>query len=281
MLSIIICSADPGKLDDIAGNIDGSIGTPYEILSVDNRDRKYGLCEAYNRLAEKARYDSLVFVHDDVEFESAGWGIALIGLLKEKSVGLIGVAGNKYNSSLAVPYWYFDKECNFIQSFKSERKDSVYKYINNENVPEREVIVLDGVFISARKDTWEKARYDEIRFKGFHCYDVDFSLHVKALGYRNIVSEKILLRHFSEGSLDEEYWNTLEAVHEKWNRILPMSLLPDGQTRSMNEKALEAWFKFNPIHSRTSKLINGYRFARRHGVQDKYYEILKKKALGL
>ncbi len=67
MISIIICSVNQNYLKDVAENISNSIGVEYELLVWDNREAKKGLCEVYNMMAAKARYDYLCFLHEDIK----------------------------------------------------------------------------------------------------------------------------------------------------------------------------------------------------------------------
>ena len=72
MLSIIISSYQPEFYLALEKNIAESIGIPYEIMKIDNPGIM-GICEAYNRGAEKAQYDFLLFLHEDVLFETQDW----------------------------------------------------------------------------------------------------------------------------------------------------------------------------------------------------------------
>jgi hypothetical protein len=93
MISIIICSIDPCRLDQLNRNIEQTIGVPYELIPIDNSSNRYGLCQAYNLGAARAAYPILCFMHEDIAFETADWGLSVIRHLEDPSVGLIGVAG--------------------------------------------------------------------------------------------------------------------------------------------------------------------------------------------
>jgi Glycosyltransferase like family len=59
---------------------------------------------------------------------------------------------------------------------------------------------LDGVFIATHRHVWEKLRYDEGTFDGFHVYDIDFTYRAYLMGYRIAIPLDLLLIHFSTGS---------------------------------------------------------------------------------
>ena len=53
--------------------------------------------------------------------------------------------------------------------------ESICLQPNRENVLE-EVVCLDGVFICSRKEVWQQSKFNDADLKGFHFYDIDFSL---------------------------------------------------------------------------------------------------------
>ena len=74
MLSIVICSVLPERLLQISQNIHDTIGVEYEIIAIDNKEKKWPIARAYNEGACQARYPFLFFVHEDVKFHSQDWG---------------------------------------------------------------------------------------------------------------------------------------------------------------------------------------------------------------
>ena len=68
MISLIVCSANSSMLEEFKDNVRLTIGVEYELIIFDNRIKRYGLCRVYNECAEKAKYDFLLFVHEDMYF---------------------------------------------------------------------------------------------------------------------------------------------------------------------------------------------------------------------
>lgn len=95
MLSIIICSVSPERLEQVTRNIHDTIGVDYEIIAIDNREKQWPIARAYNEGASRAHYPFLFFVHEDVKFHSVGWGKCIEKKLKEPDCGVIGFAGSK------------------------------------------------------------------------------------------------------------------------------------------------------------------------------------------
>lgn len=75
MLSIIICSVDKQRLSNIQRNVAETIGdgVKYEIIAIDNSERKGSITSIYNEGARRAKYPCLLFVHEDVEFQTQDW----------------------------------------------------------------------------------------------------------------------------------------------------------------------------------------------------------------
>ena len=74
MISVLICSIDTELLNNVRTNIAETIGVPFEILYLDNRNEKKGICQVYNELAERARFPYLCFLHEDVILNANDWG---------------------------------------------------------------------------------------------------------------------------------------------------------------------------------------------------------------
>ena len=85
MLSIIICSISPERLQEISQNIHATIGVEHEIIAIDNREKCWSIARAYNEGARQARYPYLFFVHEDVKFHSQDWGTVVAEKLAEPS----------------------------------------------------------------------------------------------------------------------------------------------------------------------------------------------------
>ncbi len=224
MVSIIICSINPVYLDALTKNIDQTIGLPYQIIAIDNTINRFGICKVYNNGAKQAIYDTLCFVHEDVAFATQNWGNIIIQHLKDEKVGLIGLAGGDAKSSVpsswSIPV--VSNHINIFQHFKDKNKAP--KHIVETNIPntiKQQVVALDGVFLCTRKAIFNKFKFDEHTFKGFHGYDIDYSLQVNTQ-YQVFVIFDLVLHHFSEGTPDSKWVNSAIALTNKWKKQLPI-----------------------------------------------------------
>ncbi|WP_143960775.1 glycosyltransferase [Litoribacter populi] len=228
MISIIICSVNQKHLDQISQNISQTIGVEYELLAIDNSKNPKGITSIYNEGAKRAKYEYLCFVHEDVLFETMNWGEKVSQILRNKSIGLVGIAGSVYKS-LAPSGWYL-YELNYPakafqkirQAYKFQDRPARLVDYNPSKKKLNEVICIDGVWFCTTKSVINDIPFDE-SFDGFHGYDVDFSLAV-AQKYKVMVTFDVLLTHFSEGRFDRKWLDATLKVQEKWNHCLPFYL---------------------------------------------------------
>lgn len=227
MLSIIICSISPSRLQAVEQNIKETIGSDvrYEIIALDNREKKWPIAKVYNWGAQKAIYPYLFFVHEDVKFHSLEWGPYIEQKLSEPDCGVIGFAGSKvklksYSGWYQIADWnciyYYQKHKNGITSFRVQgvRLQQTFE----------EVVALDGFAMFVRRDVWADNLFDEKTLTGFHCYDLDFSLQI-ARKYKNYVCcSSVLIEHFSEGVFNYKWYaDTIRLHNAKWTDFLPLT----------------------------------------------------------
>lgn len=213
MLTIIISSYQPHYYLNLEKNIAETIGIPYEMIKIDNHGAM-GICEAYNKGAKKAQYNFLLFLHEDVFFETQDWGKALVNLLKEEKTGCIGVAGSNYYGYVPASWWQQGyKKIHLIQAGSSSKeKISNIRANFRDNISLEKVKPLDGVFLACRREVYQEFPFDE-NVKGFHGYDLVFSLKISKK-YQNYVTDKILLTHYSQGTLNKQWLEGILKVRE-------------------------------------------------------------------
>jgi glycosyltransferase involved in cell wall biosynthesis len=224
MISCIICSVNKGLFRQLSINIAETIGTPFEIIEIDNSDGKFGICEAYNKGAESAKYDMLCFIHEDILFETNNWGTVLAGHFASlANAGIIGIAGSTYKSLTASGWWASEDKylCyHYKQSYKYISNESVLRSLNGNSV--KKVICLDGVFLAVKKVVYEKFRFDD-SLRYFHGYDLDLSLAVSR-EFQNYFIPDIMIHHLSEGSLNDVWLKNMFLLFKKWKNYLPVNV---------------------------------------------------------
>ena len=241
MISLIVCSANPIMLEEFKTNVNQTIGVEYELIEFDNRINKWGLCKVYNECAQKAKYDYLLFVHEDMYFFTNGWGKILIDFCRSHSnCGVIGLAGSNYVDEHFVE-WRIDRFVSFSHVFVSSKKNlpidqKTLKSYHNGKKQFEEVVVIDGMFMFTSKDVFLRFKFDEVNYDNFHIYDTDFSFSV-ATQFNNYVCTIIDSFHRSQSSFSKEYINGLIRFLEKRRQMLPKSSM-----------------KLAPLHKRVIKI---------------------------
>lgn len=230
MISVIICSADKNVLEGAVNSIANTIGVEHEIITIANKSARLGICEAYNQGAAKARFAILCFMHEDVSFETPGWGHRVIAHLNNKEIGLIGVAGGD-TKSLVPSSWpssIFESEISLIQHYRGNKEKGIK--IIMTGYPEddsscKNVACIDGVWMCTRKDVFNRHQFDQEGVAGFHGYDIDYSLQVGG-SYRVCVIFDVLIHHYSEGSFSKAWMENCMLISSKWKTKLPYSVRP-------------------------------------------------------
>ena len=227
MISIVICSADPKALEKVKSSIAETIGIGHEIIAIDNSERRSGICTIYNEGARLAKFPVLCFMHEDISFETKNWGELVYRHLKDNKIGMIGIAGGD-SKSMVPSSWSIpvvSNEINLIQHYKHPGLQPTKQSSTNPATQGmlKRVVALDGVWLCTRKEVFLEFQFDEVNFKGFHGYDIDYSLQV-GTKYELFVAFDILIRHFSEGSPDRKWINSAIAVSKKWKNYLPVSV---------------------------------------------------------
>ncbi|HMG10167.1 MAG TPA: glycosyltransferase [Mucilaginibacter sp.] len=229
MISVIICSANKTLLNQVSENIAATIGVPYEIIATDNSSGERGICSVYNKGILQAKYDMLCFMHEDVLMKTDNWGQKAVSLFNnDPQLGLIGIAGSSYKP-LTPSGWGGDgvntTYTNLMQSFKYKKRKTKHIYRNPNNEMLSKVACVDGVWLCTTKNVAKEFMFDEVTFKGFHGYDIDFSLSI-GLKYTVAVTYEVLLDHFSEGFYDKIWMKENLILHDKWNKYLPVNVEP-------------------------------------------------------
>jgi hypothetical protein len=226
MISIIICSVNKFLLSQVKLNIEETIGIPYEIIAIDNAVNKEGICTVYNKAGSMAQFPILCFVHEDVSFETKNWGLLVEQHLADSKIGLIGLAGGD-TKGIVPSSWsssFISNEINIYQHYKSGSKphQHILTTAGGGVKMQKEVVALDGVFLCTRKEIFDRIKFDEINFKGFHGYDIDYSLQILK-EFKVAVVFDILLHHYSEGKPDGNWLKSAFIISKKWRSSLPVS----------------------------------------------------------
>lgn len=222
MISIIICSRKKSIPTQLVQNINRTIGIKSELIIIDNSENIYSIFEAYNKGILESKGDYLCFIHDDVIFHTENWGTIINKVFESDSkIGLIGVAGSRVKSKMPSAWWECcqeDLQINIIQHFP-DRNEEHWQKGSIENVVN--VAIIDGVFMVARKTN---GIYFSKKLKGFHNYDMNLSFEYLKRGFKIVVTNDILIEHYSLGTLNKSWYISTLNLHKIYNKMLPLNL---------------------------------------------------------
>ena len=225
-ITIIICSINPKRCEETVKNITETIGVEHQIIVFDNRENNWGICKVYNHCAENANSPYLCFMHEDVLFGTNNWGSILINFAETTpQCGIIGFDGSTQILKNMYSWGYGESWGNVAHGRIEKSHDYLklnyryhhYKNPNNEEFSK--VTGIDGFFQFVKKDIWDKIKYDEIHFTGFHFYDIDFSFAVSQK-YNNYVCFMVNVFHDSSGNLNAEFVKNIWIFQKKWKETL-------------------------------------------------------------
>ncbi len=231
MISIIICSINNTYLADVKKDIAKTIGTPYEILAIDNSVDSRGICEVYNQAAQLAKYDILCFMHEDIKIHTLNWGSIVFNIFdKNSELGIIGIAGSSYKSLTPSSWHCYDIDApevlnyNIIQNYKHTQKERALECANPNQVSLEKVVCVDGVWLCCTRAAFSFYQFNGKLLKKFHGYDLDFCLGVGDR-FEVAITFDILIEHFSEGNFNKVWLKEILKLHKKWSRKLPVNLV--------------------------------------------------------
>lgn len=229
MLSLIVCSKSPQRLDALTHNVEATVGCTHEWVVINNTSGKHTLFSAYNLGVKQSHGDHLCFLHEDLHFHTESWGELLIRHLSDPTCGFAGVSGGSLMPRVPASWSAYDAIKYFIQSEKEEQGGTFITngHFNDKNY--KEVVALDGLFLAANKTMFTQLRFDEETFNGFHMYDIDICLQAHVLGYRNRVINNILIEHFSKGTTNRQWVENSRLLNKKWGQSLPLYITHPGQ----------------------------------------------------
>jgi GT2 family glycosyltransferase len=219
MISIVMCTTDPQKSEPATAMYRRLLeGDAFEIIAVSDAT---GLAEGYNRALTCVHGETVLFVHDDVEFLASDFRSTLLGHLEHCDVlgvqgttrlrdGQLTGAGPPYSyGQVAVPNPSYPN-CFDVQfwSVPSRRVDQIQ--------------ALDGLLICAKRNVAEHIRFDPATFTGFHLYDLDFTFRAHLAGYRIAVATDLYPIHNSHGTKDRKW----EEDKQRFERKFASQLFP-------------------------------------------------------
>ena len=231
------------ELQPFIKNIELTINAPYHIMIFNNQGT-HSLSYLYSYFLEKENNENkenkeksiYVFCHDDIEFVTVNWGRKLLDLFNNhQEYGIIGLAGTKVYDGTK-PWWNYESKYKVGKVIhrvngKGMWMTSMSDKPNQDNNDIEEVVAIDGLFIALDADKISQTFDKEI--KGFHFYDIDFSLNnFKDKKCKIGVTTNFRVVHQSIGNINDAWVRNQSQVNEKYKDYYPFHV--DGIELDLN-----------------------------------------------
>ena len=210
-----------------------------EVLMYENNG-EMSLTQVYNKGLSESKNNIVVFVHDDIIIKTTGWGKKLINHYQNTDYGILGVAGTKSLSQNGV--WWSSRESMYgCISHSDGNKTWLNEYSYNFGNRIKDVVVVDGVFMSCNKERIKKS-FDE-SYDGFHFYDISFCFDNFKEDVKIGVHFDISLIHKSIGETNDKWEESrLKFIDKEANELPRTSIIevlyPDTNLKLKKEPKL-------------------------------------------
>jgi glycosyltransferase involved in cell wall biosynthesis len=220
MVSIVYCTREtnPEHKEHLIKS--SGLHKHVEVIEIINNGES--LTHAYNRGLKQAKYDIVVFCHDDLTVETKQWGNKLVKLFeKNPEYGIIGVAGSK-NMPVSGQWWENRNKMYGRVAHTHEGKTWLSTYSDDLGQELEEVVVVDGVWFAAHKKRIKKSFNETV--EGFHFYDVTFSFENFLEGVKVGVTTVVRVNHQSIGMTNEAWEKNRVDFSNTFKEVLPANV---------------------------------------------------------
>jgi GT2 family glycosyltransferase len=212
--------------------------TKLEIICLDNPDGK-SLAVVYNEALQRATYDTIVFLHDDLKMNTPNWGRKIIRHFEDTDFAILGLAGTTDLSEDGC--WWSQRERMVGQvTHQQDGRQWLSKYSNDFGKSIIETVLVDGLFVAVDRNRL-MTHWDE-RIPGFHFYDLAFCVANRIKGARIGVVFDVSVTHLSIGQTNDSWESNRAQFVSLYGECLPMRYQPaiayDAKPIKLRDKKL-------------------------------------------
>jgi GT2 family glycosyltransferase len=196
-VSIVICSIDDARHERAVALYRRLFAAVrHEIVSVRNAR---SLAEAYNWALRHSAADVVVLSHDDVDILAPDFAVRLFERLRAFDV--VGVAGSTRADGPAIGWSGHPHLHGWITHRVPDSVNWQVDVLDPHPVA-GDIVLLDGVLLAGKRETFQAVPFDDVNFDGFHLADLDWSYRAAQAGAKLGVAGDLLLVHASRGNYD-------------------------------------------------------------------------------
>ena len=198
-----------------------SCGVPKaQVIEKVNNGEK-SLNQTYNEILQESENDIVILCHDDLYFETKGWGFKVIEHFQKNDFGILGVAGSTY-LPMSGMWWEDKRKMIGIVNHEHEGKKWESKYSEEQGKKIKQTVLVDGLFIAVDKNRI-KENFNE-KIQGFHFYDLEFCIGNYEKEVKIGVITNIRITHKSIGMTNEQWEENRKLFAKRHEEILPIKL---------------------------------------------------------
>ena len=225
-----------------------SCGVPKaQVIEKVNNGEK-SLNQTYNEILQESENDIVILCHDDLYFETKGWGFKVIEHFQKNDFGILGVAGSTY-LPMSGMWWEDKRKMIGIVNHEHEGKKWESKYSEEQGKKIKQTVLVDGLFIAVDKNRI-KENFNE-KIQGFHFYDLEFCIGNYEKEVKIGVITNIRITHKSIGMTNEQWEENRKLFAERHKEILPIKL-----PKNEKLKVLISCLNVKSMDEETTDLIN-------------------------
>ena len=225
-----------------------SCGVPKaQVIEKVNNGEK-SLNQTYNEILQESENDIVILCHDDLYFETKGWGFKVIEHFQKNDFGILGVAGSTY-LPMSGMWWEDKRKMIGIVNHEHEDKKWESKYSEEQGKKIKQTVLIDGLFIAVDKNRI-KENFNE-KIEGFHFYDLEFCIGNYKKDVKIGVVTNIRITHKSIGMTNEQWEANRRLFAERHKEFLPIKL-----PKNEKLKVLISCLNVKSMDDETTDLIN-------------------------
>lgn len=219
MISVVFCTRESN--DDYIKHLVKTSGLYKSIDIIEIVNNGISLSECYKKGIEQAKFDTVVFCHDDIILETKNWGKKLLKHFDNTDFGILGLAGT--TSLTNSGRWWDERHLMLgVVNHQQNGKKWTSKYSSSFGNKVLETVLVDGLFFAVRKD---RLKYGfDTNVEGFHFYDLDFTFGNHINGCKVGVMFDIRVTHLSVGQTNQQWEENRVKFVEKWSENLPLEI---------------------------------------------------------
>ena len=179
---------------------------PFELITIDNTNNHYSCAaETLNNAVEKAYYQYLMFVHQDIELIKSDWLSNVARTLDSIPLfGAVGVAGKNIEGLFASVY-----------------HGTPPHLVSSERLANPVLVqTLDGCLVITHKKIFKKIKFDKETCSGWYFYVTNYCLDLAQLGYKVYVLPQMVYHESIGPSNSQVYEQTKQAIISKHRKYL-------------------------------------------------------------